>query len=326
MKKIAILSHKPASGGGGSAYLSMVKDALSQNFQTDNVNLLSGGELPLYLKLPKAAAGLWKFSRSANYDTVIRSMDYCVLLNKKPIKNIAIVHHIDYSFTPALIKFISFFSTPLILRNLRKADAIVVVSKYWERYLKEKGYSNVYLIYNGFDADKFNFSAEEIEKFRERHGLLGKPIVYLGNRNKAKGVVESYAALKDIDAHLVTSGSPQAEIPAKNLELEYEDYLKLLSTSSVVIAMSRFKEGWCRTAHEAMLLKTPVIGSGTGGMKELLEGGNQVICEDFGALREKVEGFLNNEAYRKSLGEKGHKFAKQFTKERFEREWLKLIQ
>ena len=63
--------------------------------------------------------------------------------------------------------------------------------------------------------------------------------------------------------------------------------------------MSKFQEGWCRTAHEAMLLKTPVVGSGFGGMSELLEGGGQIICDNFNDLKEKIEYLLGNHEARK---------------------------
>ena len=90
--------------------------------------------------------------------------------------------------------------------------------------------------------------------------------------------------------------------------------------------MSKFKEGWCRTAHEAMLLKTPVIGSGLGGMRELLKGGGQIICKDFKNLKGKVEYLLSHPDTRKKTGEDGYSFAKKFTLEKFEKEWLNLIQ
>ena len=89
--------------------------------------------------------------------------------------------------------------------------------------------------------------------------------------------------------------------------------------------MSKFKEGWCRTAHEAMLLKTPVVGSGLGGMRELLEGGKQIICQDFTSLKEKVEYLLNHSEVRKKIGQDGYNFAKDFTLERFKKEWVELI-
>jgi len=93
----------------------------------------------------------------------------------------------------------------------------------------------------------------------------------------------------------------------------------------MVIAMSKFKEGWCRTAHEAMLLKTPVIGSGLGGMQELLEGGKQIVCKDFKNLKEKAEYLLKHTEIKNEIGQNGYYFARKFTSERFESEWLNLI-
>ena len=79
------------------------------------------------------------------------------------------------------------------------------------------------------------------------------------------------------------------------------------------------------TAHEAMLLKTPVVGSGMGGMKELLKGGKQIICTDFKELKNKVEYLLNNSEERKKIGEMGYNYAKNFTIDGFKKEWLDLI-
>jgi len=89
----------------------------------------------------------------------------------------------------------------------------------------------------------------------------------------------------------------------------------------VVLAMSKFKEGWCRSAHEAMLLKTPVIGSGSGGMLELLKGGEQIVCRDFTNLRKHVEYTLLHP----DMADKGYVFAKNFTMERFQRDWIQFI-
>ena len=54
----------------------------------------------------------------------------------------------------------------------------------------------------------------------------------------------------------------------------------LLSCCDIVISFSEFPEGWNRVAHEALLTKTPVIGSGQGGMNELLNKSGQIICRD----------------------------------------------
>jgi glycosyltransferase involved in cell wall biosynthesis len=301
---------------GGSVYEDMVGDVLSDSFEIKVENFSSKRDFLLRV---------WNISQRKDFNFVIRNFDSCLFLNPKPVKNIAIVHHIDYSFAPFWIKLFSLFSTPLILKNLKKTDAIVVVSKYWENYFRERGYKNVFLIYNGFDLNDFNFSDKEIEEFKEKYNLTGKPIIYLGNCQLAKGVVESYQKLKDLNCHFVTSGKQKVKIPARNLELEYGEYLKLLKASFVVVVMSKFNEGWCRTCHEAMLLKTPVIGSGKGGMRELVAGGKQIICEDFSQLKEKVEYLLKHPEIRENMGQAGFDFAKNFTKENFAEKWRELI-
>jgi len=111
-------------------------------------------------------------------------------------------------------------------------------------------------------------------------------------------------------------------IPALNLNLDYHDYILLLKSSSVVITMSKFMEGWNRTAHEAMLCKTPVIGSGLGGMRELLEGGRQIICDDFEDLEEKVSHVLDHP----EMGEMGFEFVRQFTAKKFNEGWVSAVE
>jgi len=301
---------------GGKVYEEMIKNVLVGNFEVENENFFP--QKDFLFKIFGA-------SKRKNIDLVVRNFDASLFLNSKPVKNIAIIHHIDYSFAPKFLKFTSPYFIKIIFQNLKKFDAIVTVSKFWESYFKEKGYKNVFLIYNAFNINDFNFSSEEIEEFKKKYNLTGKPIIYLGNCQKAKGVVESYQALKGLDVHLITSGEQFIKIPVRNLEISYSDYLKLLKAASMVVTMSKFKEGWCRTAHEATLLKTPVIGSGLGGMKELLEGGKQIICEDFNSLREKVKYLLNHPEVRKKMGEDGYNFAKNFTLERFKKDWLELI-
>jgi glycosyltransferase involved in cell wall biosynthesis len=55
------------------------------------------------------------------------------------------------------------------------------------------------------------------------------------------------------------------------INASFSDYNVLLKNAKAVICMSEFKEGWCRVLHEAAIHGTPILGSGLGGMKELLE-------------------------------------------------------
>jgi len=198
-----------------------------------------------------------------------------------------------------------------------------VISRFWKEHFELLGYESVEIIYNPFDLKEFTFSDDDIDKFKAKYQLSGKPIIYLGNCQRAKGVVEAYEALKGLDAHLVTSGAKDVDLPATHLNVSYREYLMLLRASSVAVTMSKFNEGWCRTAHEAMLCKTPVVGSGKGGMRELLEGGKQIICQDFSKLRDCVEYAMSDS----KLGEAGYAFASQdcYTIEFFKNKWVDLV-
>lgn len=132
------------------------------------------------------------------------------------------------------------------------------------------------------------------ERFKRQYGFNDKPLIYLGNCLKKKGVVETYNSLKYIDAYFVTSGNKDVELPIPNLTLSFEEYRLLLAASDIVITMSLFKEGWNRVAHEAVLCGTPVIGSGKGGMEELLMMSEQTISTSFEDLPHHVNRILED--------------------------------
>ena len=305
---------------GETIYAEMVQSALSKHHHLEMINVgLTRFKKYLYPKI------LYRLCRiSGDKDLWVRNFDSVITMpyDGTQGKNIALIFHIDYSFQPVYLLPSWVILEKIFYHHLKKVDAIITISKYWQNHFLERGYSNVQLIYNGFDLDQFQFEDEEVREFKRRFQLVEKPIVYIGNCQRMKGVVEVYERLKEFDVYLVTSGRKEVDLPALNLNLDYRNYLLLLKSSSVVIAMSKFKEGWNRTVHEAMLCSAPVIGSGLGGMRELLEGGRQMVCDHLGDLKEKVLFALAHP----ELGERGYDFAKQFTVNRFNDEWSRLIE
>lgn len=303
--------------GGGNAYRKSLLSLESDNFDLESMGILFNKNGNKILQGFKTLSNLLYFK--GQKDIWIR--DYLSTLtlpfDRTLGKNIAIVHHLDSNYLsyPLIYKSMD----RLYYSNLKSVDLLVVVSKYWKEHF-ESYVDNIKIIYNCFNMNDFQFTKEEIMEFKQKYNLLDKPIIYLGNCQKSKGVIEAYNELKSMDAYLVTSGQKRVDIPAINLDLNYRDYLRLLKASSVVVTMSLFNEGWCRTAHEAMLCKTPVVGSGNGGMGELLEGGRQIICENFIDLRYNVEYLLESP----ETGEYGFDYASQrrFTEEHFQREWI----
>jgi len=305
---------------GGTYYENMVMNALSKKHNVKMYSLIIEKEHLLKMTRIRQLCRLLKIKESK--DIWIRTFLPIISLNFTKTKgiNIALFHHIDNKECPHYL--LNIILEKLYYKNLKKANAIVVVSNYWKNHLESRNYKNIHIIYNAFNLRDFNFNEKECKRFKEKYSLNRKPIIYIGNCQKRKGVVESYKSLRRINAYLVTSGHREVNLPCRNLYLTYREYLLLLKVSSVVVVMSRFKEGWCRTAHEALLCRTPVIGSGAGGMRELLEGGNQLICDEFVKLPSLVREVIKNS---EQIGNDGYTFASQFSIERFENEWLSLI-
>jgi len=263
-------------------------------------------------------------------DVAIRDFYSTAIMGKMSGRSIAIIHHVDSSQKKH--PFINKLLEKKIIANFDKIDTIVTVSEYWKKRFEKMGHTDVRVVYNGFNISSFDITNEEVMMFKEKYGLVKKPIIYLGNHQRAKGIVEAYRALKKANAYLVTSGEKDSSlgIPVLHFNLGYKDYLTLLKASSVVVALSKFKEGWNRTVHEAMLCKTPVVGLAQGGMEELLSGGNQLIyspvhtdwLHQLFTLPELVEMALMRKT---ELGESGYEYASQFTLERFARDWKKVL-
>jgi len=306
-------------GYGAGIYNRMVVEVLSEHFDLEFFKLKPN----IVLGYAEVASLTKKLDEK--YDVVIRSFHGVIpaIQTMNKAKNIAILQ-----FAPnrmGIKKPVSILDE-IFYRNVKKMEMVITVSNFLRNMLNEKGCDNVEVIYNAFEVDKFqNISYEELERFKANSGLTDKPVVYIGNCRKEKGVVEVYDTLKNLDVHLVSSGKKLVDIPVKNFELSYEEHMLLLKSAKIIITMSKIPEAWNRTAHEGMLCWKPVVGSGTGGLRELLEGGKQIICKDFSKLREIVEELLENKKKRRKLGRTGFEFAKKFTMRKFKKRWIELI-
>ena len=269
----------------------------------------------------------WSQLRRSNIENSFCIKSPSVVLHgqtRKNCFNICIIHHIYLKRKEGTLK--GMLSNMLLPIKFRRLHTIVVPSHFWENYFTERGCEHVKVIYNSFDLAEFDISRNQTEMFLQSHNIpTEKPIIYIGMSEKTKGALETCKALKECDFTLVTTGSKKIdfELPVHHFYLERQDYLKLLKASDLVIAMSNVEEGWSRICHEAMLCKTPVIGSGLGGMRELLSGGGQVITKNFEDLP-KLSSCVLKEKH--EYGNRGYEYAKKFTVESFQAEWQKLVE
>ena len=317
----AIQSGKlPAGANGGNAYDFNAAKVLQQSFD------FHVDEKAVMKKNDSYLAYWWRMSHySANAGIIISEPTPIVFGKKnKNAKTIAMIHHINDELAGSSLKHKWFFDR--LKKRLLSEDLVITVSSYWEKYLEKLGCRRIKIIYNAFDLSEFEISDQAVEAFKKENNFSSDvPIVYLGNAHKQKGVYEAYEALKEKNYQLVMTGATNyaKDLPVKFLSLDRQNYIALLRASNLVITLSRMNEGWNRIAHEALICKTPVIGSGNGGMQELLDGAGQVTVKDPALLGEKAELVMQN---RQHYAERGYAYVKKFNMDYFKSEWIKTVQ
>ena len=277
------------------------------------------------LALRKKNESIFKyFRRLSQFRTsgsiVIKSpMAIAFSKNNKNIVNIGIIHHID---KPTSLKNLIY--NQLIIKKSRDLDYIVTVSEYWKKKLNSYGCHNVRVIHNSYDVNTYNIKQSEAMEVLKKYKIpTDKPIIYIGNALKEKGAIQVYNALKNQNYTLIMTGnSNQLDIPVRCIYFDEKDYRKFLKATDLVITMSLMNEGWNRIAHEAMLVGTPVIGNGSGGMSDLLVNGDQTIIRNHDLLSPEVKRVLKNKDI---IGKNGKEYVKRFDLNYFNENWLNLI-
>ncbi len=308
---------------GGDIFEDEMESAFqSAGHKVQEFNPVPQGQGRLH-KVPGYLKNLMTISSQAqDADYVLRAMNHVFFMDQSP-KQIVVAYHYDTSFCHPLVKVHHYMTLRSLIGNKDKVAKLVVISRFWRDYFHELGFKNIETIYCGFDKNEFSADGQIVERLRLKINPGDKKIVYIGNSQKKKGADKAYEALKDRkDLVLITSGNKDVELPCLNLELNRKDYLAFLSLSDVVVTFSQFKEGWNRVAHEAMMMGVPVIGSGLGGMGELLSGGGQKIVTDSSVLGKSLDEVLMD----REIGLRGKEFAESFTRERFDKSCLDLVQ
>lgn len=301
---------------GGKAYEAMLYSFLHANYDVKDIYPHANHNTPTPLKWLYEFNALRKMN--VDYDVLITDFYSATMLNPEVGgRKIAIIHHLDNSQKKH--PFLNDVLERTFMKNHEKINTVVVPSQYWKNGLHGK-FSAVRVVYNGFDVPEYNsVGVEDVEDFKRRYHLNDyRLIIYIGPCQKAKGVNEAAFGLNSFGAKLITSGKREVIVPATHFNLSRHDFICLLKASDVVLALSKFKEGWNRVVHEAMLCKTPVVGIPLGGMRELLIGGGQKIFIPGHDLSVSVDYAIYK---KKELGEGGYNFAKEFTIERFEKGW-----
>lgn len=274
----------------------------------------------------EAALAYWARLRKLEEpaEVVIREPYPTVFGRFRPgIRYMAMIHHIDDELSRKSVFHRWYFRR--LKKRLAAMDMVVTVSEFWAGYLRALGCKNVRVIYNAFDPADYIVSRESVAEFKTKHQFpTDLPVIYIGNASKQKGVYEVYRVLKEKGFHLIMSGPQNLanDLPVQYLQLNRKEYVTMLHACDAVVCMSRMREGWNRIAHEAMLCRVPVIGNGSGGMLELLQGGGQAIVKDVNTLPEVVENVLQ---HRDEFAGAGYKYVSSFDLNYFKDQWTAAV-
>ena len=190
---------------------------------------------------------------------------------------------------------------------LKKADAIVSVSKAVQKILSQNGILSQ-VIHNSFDTSftLLNKAWPWLTKARPLNTILfvGKP-----SYGKGHDLFLELSKMKEFRQYdFKTIGGDK--------KLGYKDTLKEICQALIVVVPSRWPEPFGRVTLEALMVGTPVIASKRGGLTEIVSNGKtgilvEQIEEDMAAALRLI--IKQNNKYRDEI-----KTQKEKLKEKFE--------
>jgi len=233
------------------------------------------------------------------------------------------IHHIDDFSEPKLFEFEK--------KAVGLADHRFVVSKYWQRQLKNEYGLDSTVTYNGMDLSDFSNLPTRTTK---------RPtVLFVGGLEPRKGLEYLIRAMERVvdaipDVRLVAvaktgfRGSDQwlsyRSLAQELGILDRIDYnesvdeatlLQFYSDCDVLVLPSK-TEGWGLSLMEAMACRKPVVASRAGGIPELVREGVDGILVDPGDVRrlaEAIVDLLGNPELRQRMGVAGRRRAAQFS-------------
>jgi teichuronic acid biosynthesis glycosyltransferase TuaC len=211
---------------------------------------------------------------------------------------------------------------------ISRAGAVVAVSRFIERRVRDLAERDVRIIYNGADERIFGGSA----RADARKSLDIKPdrfvVVFTGGDARGKGLHDIVAAASRLGEPrllLLVTGlatpfdSIRAAVAAAGIEarlfgvVEQREIAQLLAAADV-FALPSYHEGLPASICEAMLSARPILATPVGGIPEVVVDGVQgylVPPGDVSSLAQRLRDLAADAGARARMGEAGHRFARE---------------
>jgi glycosyltransferase involved in cell wall biosynthesis len=224
---------------------------------------------------------LWRYAfkhAKGNINLTVQRMVFPVLLAGilNGGKTIVVLHHYDKKEQNSWLYHLNIKLLIYLLKLDMDKLKVVVVADYWKEWLLNKGVkeASIYVVPNLFDNEAY----ESL-----KHSIVKKEQIYLGQFGaKQHPLVFEIAKDLKLAGYYCFFTTPfiegiQLASTFEVKHLTFEAYLKELASSLYAVCLTSFNEGWNRTAHESLMLGTPVVGNDAGGLGQLLKESHQPI-------------------------------------------------
>jgi glycosyltransferase involved in cell wall biosynthesis len=228
----------------------------------------------------------------------------------------------------------------------KNSSGIIVPSEYLKGIVSEWGIDKkkIHVVYNGTDFKPLDISKEEA---RKKIGIAGTLIISVGRLVPWKGfkmLIKIMPKLLDINQFfrlVIVGDGPDEEIlkkMIKNMGLENKVFIvgrknkqdvALYLAASEMFVLNTGYEGFSHQIIEAMAAGLPVITTGVGGNREIINQGTNgfmVRYNDEFNLIEAIRTVYKIDEMRERFIEEGKKTAEHFSSERMYNETTSLVE
>lgn len=203
---------------------------------------------------------------------------------------------------------------------LRRADAVVAVSKYVQGVLSNYGIRSQ-VIYNSFDT-KF------LPKFSQQSTINNQQstILFVGKPSYGKGydLFRSLSLNKLFEKYRFLAIGGSSKLP-------YLETLQKIKEAAAVVVPSRWPEPFGRVALESLMMGTPAVVTNKGGLPEIVEDGVTGVLSEIsaGSLAESLKKIIGaNVRFRENIQSRRRQLIEKFVKipaEKYMRLYLSLL-
>jgi len=214
---------------------------------------------------------------------------------------------------PSLFNKITFYFSDLLLSNTK-----IGIERFMAPNYKSK------CIYNGFDFERIKELADSLEvrkKYKIKTVFLVGMVASFSSKKDYDSYVEAAIKLCSIrdDITFISVGDGDFTCFKNKIPQKFEERILFMGAQKKIESimnacdvgvLATFTEGISNTVMEFMALSKPIIVSGVGGTKEIIENdinGIHIAAKSPTLLCKKIEDLLSNVELRKTLGNNARK-------------------